>query len=300
MFGRGKKTAQSNQLPRRAVPSQQPLPESFSYYRSTRRNQTMGDVRRQEIAIAERRDGIRIAKMLVVLVILAVAIIKILYVTGSAKVDLSDNGYAYRSSASYEQIVNDGLKQSLWQKNKLTFDDVSLKEYLAQYIPELERAEIIIPLINNRPVIKLSFLPPGLVLATGKAAYVVTNTGRIVSPITESESQPQVPQVNDAGGTAYNPGEYGFAESSVQFIQELQNQFSAKKIAIVSMTIPAGSIEELRVVPTGVGYSVRFDMTGEAVQQAGTYLAAREYLKENGLVPREYVDARTLGKVFFK
>jgi hypothetical protein len=300
MFGRGKK--QTEVPGRRQSVSSKPLPESFSYYRSTRRNQTLGDVRRQEIVSAQRHDVFKLLKLGVIVLVAVVALGKILYVTRSAKVDVPSAGYAYRDISEYTKIVNDGLKQNYWHGNKLTFNDATLKEYLASKLPELESVDIIIPIINNRPVIKLSVQKPGMVLATGRAAYVVTDTGRIVMELDtkSTKTQPTVPQVNDAANTSYAPGDYGFAEGSVQFINELAHQFDAKNIGIVSMTIPAGAIEELRVTPTGVGYSVRFDMTGDVVQQAGNYLAAREYLKANGLIPVDYVDARVSGRVFYK
>lgn len=298
MFGRGKK--QPEQPTRRVSGAARPLPESFSYYRSTRRNQTMGDVRRQEIETAGRRDIVRYVKLSVIVLVLVVALGKVLYVTRSAHVQLPSDSYAYRDAATYTKIVNDGLKKTLWHGNKLTFDDVALKEYLAQQLPELQQVEIIIPLINNRPTVKLSFLQPGMVLATGKTAYVVTNTGRIVTELSQKSPDPLVPQVNEMGGTVYSIGDYGFAEASVRFINELKHQFDAKQMSITGLTIPAGSIEELRVKPTGAAYSVRFDMTGDAVAQAGNYLAAIKYMSAQGLQAKEYIDARVSGKIFFK
>jgi hypothetical protein len=52
--------------------------------------------------------------------------------------------------------------------------------------------------------------------------------------------------------------------------------------------------------PSQAGYGVKFDLNGDALQQAGTYLAAREAIAEQGLVPKEYIDARIVGKAYIK
>lgn len=297
MFKRGNKQVESA---RRTVANNRPAPDSFSYYRSSRRQPTGADVRRSEQAAAERRDVSKMLRLSAVCVILLIALIKLLYVSTSPNVIIPEDHNVYREPSEYTTAVEAAIKASDWHGSKLTFDDAAVRDELFGRLPELAQVEIIIPLINNRPVVRLTFLPPGLIIQSNKTSYVTASSGRIVNRRTPASKALILPQIIDESNTVYAEGTYGFSEASVRFITELQHQLADKKVSVSKWSLPTGSIAELRMQPAQVSYGVKFDLNGDALQQAGTYLAARGAISEQGLAPKEYIDARIAGKAYIK
>jgi hypothetical protein len=67
------------------------------------------------------------------------------------------------------------------------------------------------------------------------------------------------------------------------------------------MILPAAS-RELDIHLTGLPYFVKFNLNdnADAKQQVGTFLATRKYLTTHNITPTQYVDARVLGRVYYK
>ncbi len=296
MFGK-KKPAEPA---RRTVVVNRPTPEPFSYYRSNRRVASGAEARRTEQEAAGRPNVAKLVKLGIVLVIVIVALFKVLFVSGSPNVVVADQYNVYREEAAYKTAVAQAIAGSNWHSNKLTFDDTAIQTAILEQLPEVAQVEIIIPLINNRPVVKLTLLPPGLLVRSNRETFVIASSGRVVTKQSAATASLTVPQLTDESTTEYKVGEYGFSELSVQFITELKHQMTAKQVGVSKWTVPAGGIAELRMIPANERYAVKFDINGDVLQQAGTYLAARQALETQGLQPKEYIDARVVGKAYIK
>jgi hypothetical protein len=50
----------------------------------------------------------------------------------------------------------------------------------------------------------------------------------------------------------------------------------------------------------GVGYFVKFNLHGNAREEAGAFLAVKEYLESSHKTPGEYVDVRVENRAYYK
>jgi hypothetical protein len=50
----------------------------------------------------------------------------------------------------------------------------------------------------------------------------------------------------------------------------------------------------------GAGYFVKFNLHGDAREEAGSYLAVKDYLASNQKTPGEYVDVRVENRAYYK
>ena len=110
-----------------------------------------------------------------------------------------------------------------------------------------------------------------------------------------------MPIVNDQTALLAQVGKQVLAPSDVNFILTVAAQFKAHKIGIQSMVLPVAS-RELDVYITGQSYFVKFNLADPSTTnvQIGTYFATLNYLASNHITPTQYIDARILGRVFYK
>jgi hypothetical protein len=84
----------------------------------------------------------------------------------------------------------------------------------------------------------------------------------------------------------------------VSFIQTLAYQFSEAKIAVSAYALPAGSPYELDVRLEDKPYMIRCSLVADALVQSGAAIATLQHL--GNTVPREYLDVRVPGRVYYK
>jgi hypothetical protein len=66
------------------------------------------------------------------------------------------------------------------------------------------------------------------------------------------------------------------------------------------MTLPPAT-SELDVRVAGQPYFIKFNLqSGDARQQAGTFLATQSHLQSQNIVPSTYIDVRVDGRSYYK
>jgi hypothetical protein len=142
---------------------------------------------------------------------------------------------------------------------------------------------------------------PKLILVGKGGMYLLDANGRAMitgNQVSDLDSL-HIPVVNDQSGLTIQLGKITLPQDTVSFIVQVAGQMKAKGITISSLELPAGS-SELRMHINGAGYFVKFNLHGDAREEAGSYLAVKDYLASNQKTPGEYVDVRVENRAYYK
>jgi len=217
---------------------------------------------------------------------------------------VTSNGSAYfmQSPQVYQQAAAKSLSGSILNRNKLTVNTAKVSSDLTDNYPELETAAVIIPLIGQQPVIKVSPYKPSVMLTTPEGGvYLLDTTGRALvsaSQITSS-GELSVPTVQAPGISGIRLGAQTLSTRTVQFIQQVTAILDAAHISTGTLKLPAGT-SELDIPVSGKPYFVKFNLQDDPRQQAGTFLATKERLDHDNATPSQYIDVRVLGRAYYK
>lgn len=186
--------------------------------------------------------------------------------------------------------------------NKLTVDTAQISVGLKSQFPELQAVSISLPFIGNQPVVYVQPAVPKLILATSdNGVYVLDSNGRALLSGRQVPDLTKlaIPIVSDQSNIRLQVGRIALPGATVRFIDEVVFQLKAKNIAIESLTLPAGT-NELHVKPKGVGYIVKYNLYGNAREEAGAHIALKTRLAKERKTPKEYVDVRVDNRVYYK
>lgn len=198
--------------------------------------------------------------------------------------------------ASYTTAVEYILSHSILDHTKLILNSAALVAKLRQQFPEIRTATVSYSVFSWRPTVRLTFSEPVLILSSSHGAYLVGASGDTIAKVAGSTN---LPVVKDESGVNPIPGQQILPSDNVSFISKLISQLSANGLKVSQLTLPQASAE-LDAYIAGQNYYVKFNLEGDPVDQAGTYLAAREYLAKNNITVNQYVDARLPGRIYYK
>ncbi|HCM51513.1 TPA: hypothetical protein DIS56_00015 [Candidatus Saccharibacteria bacterium] len=238
--------------------------------------------------------------MLVALIL--AGIIFSLIVNPKAKVELDNQ--IYRQSSEYTTAVNQQFSTVL-NRFKPTLNQQAIIHSLQAKFPELSDVIIKLPLYARTPQVKLIVAPPSFIL-TGAAGtygeqikYVVAANGKAVGL---AENFPQVtalPVINDQTSLPVKSGEVVLGKDTSQFILSVLAQCQKANVPVASFNLPKGS-PEINLRTTDRNYYVKFNVDGDALIQTGQFLAARAQFDQSGEGPKEYLDVRVEGRIYYK
>ncbi len=204
---------------------------------------------------------------------------------------------------AYKQTADELLSKSISSRTKLTINTTKIDSEMLQAYPELSNVSVQVPLIGGKLAVAITPVYPALILNDQtNQHFLIGPTGNTLRAITSNYiSDFAVPVVNDQTALLAQIGKQVLAQSDTNFIQNVSDQLKVHGLKIQSMSLPAAS-RELDVYLTGQPYFIKFDLAdpGTADIQIGTFLATRNYLVKNQIVPSQYVDARVPGRVFYK
>lgn len=206
------------------------------------------------------------------------------------------------TTADYQQTAAQTLRSSIFNHNKLTVDTSAVSHELLTKYPEIRTATVAIPLIGSRPVVYIQPYQPAFVLSTvSNQAFLIDETGRALAPTSQIANMGElsVPTLEDQSGLPVTRGQQALPEGTVQFTQQVTRILDAAKVHYQSLTLPAGT-SELDVRISGVPYYVKFNLQGDARQQAGTFLAAKQRLEQDKTTPAQYIDVRVPERAYYK
>lgn len=300
MFNKKRKTTSQEQ--RRAPVSVQRT-NVFSYHS----NRSAPDSARGRYEVpADKRAGFERLKHMPTLIAGIVIVGTLLYaslVSSQPRVQVlaSDAGQSLqRPNGTYAEFITKQLGGSAFNKSKLTFDAEPLVAALQKEFPEVDTAIVTLPLIGHRPIVKIAVSSPAFVLATSHGAYYVSDKGMPLVKVSDVAKQPRgVPTVTDETNLPIEPGKQVLPSDTVMFIAQLLAYLSSTKTPYDTVTLPLEA-NEVRVRPTGASYYVRFNVSGNARVQVGTYLATQHRLEEGRDHPKEYIDVRVEERAYYK
>ncbi len=284
----------------------------FSYHAArSMRPDTLRDIDRpDEATIAARRKRRRSlasnARVVgVTLAVILFAVLDLMLSTTPKVVETGDSsGQIFlRSSATYAAAARQLLSSSAFNHNKVTVDTKQISADMQREFPELTAVNVTLPFVGSQPVIYIQPAAPKLVLATqSSGSLVIDNEGRALISTTQVTglSKLHLPTVTDQSGLKVKVGESALTAADVSFVAEVVGQLSAKGVTITSLTLPVAS-SELDVRVSGASYFIKFNLAAtDARQEAGTYLAVRNYLATHSQTPLAYVDVRVPGRAYYK
>lgn len=279
----------------------------FSYHanRTVRMGSTVRDMEepvRQEMP-RPKRFAIWLKRLptLVGLLIILVLTAAMLQLSGNAKVKVvGDNQTFLRDVKVYEQAASKAFT-SVLNSNKLTVNANKVSTDLQTQFPELKVVSVSLPVVGSQPVVYIQPAQPKLILVAKGGMYLLDSDGRAM--ITANQvtdlGKLKIPVVNDQSGLSIELGKVALPKDTVTFISEVTGQMKAKGVVVTSLDLPAGT-NELHMRLNGVGYFVKFNLHGNAREEAGAFLAVKEYLESAHKTPGEYVDVRVENRAYYK
>jgi len=297
---------------RRARTPVQPAVRSnavFSYHanRSVREaNQYRDAEREQNPKMSRRAQQLRWLKkapniaLLLACVVLAAFCLQLSSKPKVQAVGTSGSELFLRDKQVYATAAQEAFTPWL-NSNKLTVNADKISADLKKQFPELQAVSVSLPVFGTQPTVYIQPAIPKLILVASSGMFVLDANGRAlisgnqVAKLTELG----VPVVNDESGIPIEPGNIALPKDTVSFISEVVGQLKAKQLTVTSMTLPGGT-NELHVKISGLGYSVKFNLHGNAREEAGAFLAVKQYLEGAKKAPRAYVDVRVENKAYYQ
>jgi hypothetical protein len=173
---------------------------------------------------------------------------------------------------------------------------------MLQQFPELSSVSVTLPLFSKRPIVYIQTTQPALTLAARDGSFIIGANGKALLRADQlpSTNKLSIPQVNDQSGLEVKVNQQALSSVDVSFIQTVVGQLAARHFTVASMVLPAGA-SELDVKLDGQPYTVKFNLeSGDARQQAGTFLATQSKLASQHITPAEYIDVRVDGRAYYK
>ena len=251
------------------------------------------------------KNVLRKSGLLILIVAGAVSLFNILTLSSNPKINyLKTDGQTgqLRSSDEYQKYSKEILSSNLLNSNKLTFNEANASNEITKHFPEVNSVSITIPFLSHRPIVNIQPAVATLIIDTGNNAYVVADNGKAIVKASSSQdlSSFNLPVVKDSVAGNLDPANKLLPTYVVNFIKEINAQFSAKNLKITELSLPVNN-SELDVKIDGKTYYVKFNLQKDnAIEQSGSALATINYLSKKNINPSQYLDVRVLGRAYYK
>lgn len=242
-----------------------------------------------------KRFAAKSLNVLIIFVILA-CLVYSLVLNQQPKIIASSS--SYHSTSTYQSAA---AKQFAPLKNhtKLTVDEQAIVQNIKKQFPEVTVASVGLPLLGQKPTVRLNISAPSFSLNVGSQRYIVDKAGVAVDLATKLPLLKNLPVVDDQSGFNVRVGNQVLSTSSVAFITQLVAQSKLSKVPISSITLPPLA-QELDVRTSDKPYYTKFYLGGDPSIQIGQFLAARHQFDATHQDPADYLDVRVSGKIYFK
>lgn len=306
---RSKSTVSKGRRQRRAPDPAAQNSSGFAY-RSRRSEEETNTGRQLSREPAARSKGLgnfllKRFGLVVLLIALLISSVNVLSLSSKAKVmsltDSSGNSFLH-DKAVYETAADKLLADSVWNRNKITVNTSSVSQGMLEQFPELSSVSVTLPLLSKRPIVYIQTAQPALILAAQNGSFIIDNTGKalLAADKLPKNSTLQLPTVTDQSGLHVTINRQALTSGNVSFIQTVIAQLAARHFTVSAMELPVGT-SELDVHITGQPYIVKFNLeSGDARQQAGTFLATQSKLQSQNVTPAQYIDVRLDGRAYYK
>lgn len=212
------------------------------------------------------------------------------------------DAFFLQDASIYQRSVRDSVDGSVLNANKVTLDTGSIERNLLQSYPEIASVQVQKSFLMPTFSVHVTPQKPALILTTSdNRAFLVDTNGRAListSRITDS-GELAVPTLQDTSGLAIQTGKQALPRGVVSFTESVAAAFEAKGIIIDSLSLPRAA-SQLDVGIEGAPYYIKFNLQEDALQQIGTYLAVRQRLQKERVVPAIYIDVRVSERAYYK
>lgn len=212
-------------------------------------------------------------------------------------VRIGENEVIIKNQSDYEETAKQFIKSTPLNRSKLTFDYLGFELKMKDKYTEISTVETSFALVGNRPVVRLKFHEPIIIVESLGKRWLVDKRGVALSEVSTKDST--MPLLTDEIGLANEVGDYLLSSGDVEFILFLHKTAKEKGIGIEKYTTPL-ILKQLNVQVAGEGYYTKFNLSENKREQVGAWLVARDQLNKLGQTPSEYLDVRASEKVFWK
>lgn len=206
------------------------------------------------------------------------------------------------SEETYRQAAQAIIGSSLLNTNKLTFDSARIAQAMQDQFAELDEVSATLPMFGRRPVVYIYPADPALLIKTTEGElFVVGATGRALVRASQvvGLARLELSLVEDQSGLKITLGRTVLPSDNINFITEVLGQLKAKNIKVTGLLLPKGA-SELDVRVENQPYTVKFSLKGDAREEAGAFLATKQYLERQGKTPAMYIDVRVDNKTYYR
>ena len=208
------------------------------------------------------------------------------------------NSTSFHGLQAYQSAATDQLRH-LNNRNKITFNEGALASALQKQFPEITNVQVELPLLSERPTIRLTVAAASFFLNSGGQRYIINSSGRAVAAAGNLPKFTNLPVIEDQSGFKTTTGSHVLSADSVAFINTVIAQCRRAQVPLVSLILPTIP-EELDLRTKDQPYFVKFYMSGDVLSETGQFLAARQHFINDSQPPPQYLDVRVAGKVFYK
>jgi cell division septal protein FtsQ len=244
--------------------------------------------------------------LIILLIALAVSCVSVLSLSSDARVvSLTPAGSAgpfMHDEHVYQAAADSLLAGSVWNRNKITVNTEDISRQMLKRFPELSSVSVTLPLLSKHPTVYVQTARPALILSARNGSYLIDSTGKaLINAASLSDKARQaLPLVTDQSGLDAHINHQVLSSGDVDFILTVIAQLAAGHVSVSALVLPAGT-SELDLHVAGQPYTVKFNLqSGDARQQAGTFLATQAELKSRNITPSQYVDVRVDGRAYYK
>ena len=269
---------------------------AYSYYDMRKKHEESSGSNRSN---KKRRIALNtsyVTKWLVVAAVLSIAG-SLIYASGSPILRIDDNEIAISDEVIYLETARSFIKKNIFSRTKITFDYLDFASKMVEKYPEIASVQTSFALIGNRPVVRLTFHKPAILVTSLGRTWIVDDRGVAIAKY--QENMAKLPKLNDEIGVAVDEGDTVVSSLDVMFITQLQKVAIREGLIIDKYTTPIIP-KQLDVRVVGEGYYTKFNLNDDPAAQIGTWIAARDNLKKIGAIPIEYLDIRAAEKVYWK
>ncbi len=150
----------------------------------------------------------------------------------------------------------------------------------------------------NKLKVTITEQKPSLLWKSGNVISVFSSNGHAYSGEPSEELKSSLPTVVDTSNLPVKTGEVALAESFVSFVEQLHSKLPENGVKVVEYQVQETTTELF--ILTQQGYKIRFDTTRPLSEQLTDLVTVLDDLKKQNKAPKEYIDLRINGRVFYK
>lgn len=204
---------------------------------------------------------------------------------------LAVGGNSQLSTQTITGELNTILDSSALGRNSLFMSTSRLEKQLGARLNTLSRVTVSRTLFGGLNV-RVEEHRPAIRWKSSSSVFVLSTDGRAYAEATASDKN--LPIVEDSTNLPVEIGSKVVPASFVAFTTSLKQQFAGLKLGIISISVPATTNE--LYVKTDKGYETKLDTTRSIEDQ----LIDLKAVLAKKVTPKEYVDLRIAGRVFYK